>query len=67
MLEAFLTRKSPSPEDLKRLLPAVWWRGCPELTGEREHMRAAMGELSTAMARVGVSEEGREGGGARGR
>ncbi|GLC37744.1 hypothetical protein PLESTM_000643800 [Pleodorina starrii] len=52
MLEGFLTRKGPSPEDLRHLLPHVWWRGCSELSGDRERMRAGLQALSTAITRV---------------
>ncbi|KAG2499059.1 hypothetical protein HYH03_003244 [Edaphochlamys debaryana] len=51
-LESFLTRKGPSPDDLRLLLPAVWWRGCSELSGDRERMRGALQALSAATARV---------------
>ncbi|KXZ52881.1 hypothetical protein GPECTOR_8g261 [Gonium pectorale] len=52
VLEGFLTRKGPSPDDLRALLPHVWWRGCSELSGDRERMRAALQALSTAITRV---------------
>ncbi len=51
-LEGFLTRKGPSPDDLKQLLPHVWWRGCAEGSPDRELMRGALQALSAAIARV---------------
>ncbi|GIL47203.1 hypothetical protein Vafri_4076 [Volvox africanus] len=51
-LEGFLTRKGPSLDDLRQLLPHVWWRGCSELSGDRDRMRGALQALSTAITRV---------------
>ncbi|KAG1678277.1 hypothetical protein FOA52_013898 [Chlamydomonas sp. UWO 241] len=52
MLEAFMARKPPSAEDLKGLLPTVWWPGCKEDAASEGRMRDGLRAFAAAKARV---------------
>ena len=52
ILEGYLTRKAPSPDDLKALVPHVWWKGCKDEASSEEGMRAASTGLSSALTKV---------------
>eukprot|EP00798_Chlamydomonas_sp_ICE-L_P011998 gene11998-15093_t len=41
--EWLMSRKPLGPEDIKGLLPAVWWRGCRDETAAEERMKEAPG------------------------
>eukprot|EP00983_Pelagomonas_calceolata_P035373 1106108-Pelagomonas_calceolata.AAC.1 len=53
VLERCLTRKPPSTDDLRTLLPMVWWPGCNEEGASREGMEEAMAKFSATLAKVG--------------
>mmetsp|Transcript_9175 Transcript_9175/g.23221 ORF Transcript_9175/g.23221 Transcript_9175/m.23221 type:complete len:1032 (-) Transcript_9175:342-3437(-) len=52
VLERCLTRKPPSTDDLRTLLPMVWWPGCNEEGASREGMEEAMAKFSATLAKV---------------
>ena len=43
VMEAFMSRKPPSSEDLRDLLPVVWWPGCRDEAGNECRMKVRGG------------------------
>jgi len=54
VLERCLTRKPPSSDDLRALLPCVWWPGCQQQGANKARMDAAMDAFSATLAKVCV-------------
>ncbi|GMH38363.1 hypothetical protein BSKO_06247 [Bryopsis sp. KO-2023] len=52
LIEGFLTRKQPTAEDLKELLPTVWYKGCKDDTSSEERMATIVTALSSALQKV---------------
>eukprot|EP00798_Chlamydomonas_sp_ICE-L_P017558 gene17558-23882_t len=50
--ECLMSRKPPGPEDIKGLLPAVWWRGCRDETAAEERMKYALTAFGSAVVHV---------------
>jgi hypothetical protein len=44
VMECFMARKPPSSEDLKELLPVIWWPGCKDETASEAKMRVSEGD-----------------------
>lgn len=53
VLERCLTRKPPSAEDLRALLPRVWWPGCGDAGASEAGMHDAMAAFSATLGKVG--------------
>jgi len=51
--ENFLSRKTPSPDDLAALLPHVWWPNTYDETASEERLRASVSMLTATIAKVG--------------
>lgn len=51
-LEGCLTRKQPTEEDMKELLPNVWWKGCKDETMSEELMKSLESTLSNAYCKI---------------
>ena len=52
LLERCLVRKQPTTDDLKELLPNVWWKGCKDETMSEDIMRSLVFTLSTAYQKI---------------
>jgi hypothetical protein len=52
LMEGFMARKPPSAEDLKGLLPVVWWAGCKEEPSSEGRMRDGLRAFAAAKTRV---------------
>ena len=52
VLEQCLALKQPTTEDLKELLPSVWWKGCKDETMSEESMNSFVSTLSGAYLKV---------------
>jgi hypothetical protein len=50
--EGLLTRKAPSGDDLKLLLPHVWWKGNTDETCSEERLKASMSSITSTLAKV---------------
>ncbi|KAK8966827.1 E3 ubiquitin-protein ligase RKP [Platanthera guangdongensis] len=51
-LEAFLSRKSPSKQDLQILIPSVWWPGSSEDVGSESSLILTTAALSGAINKI---------------
>ena len=58
LLEGFMARKPPSAEDLRGLLPTVWWPGCKEEGGSEGRMRAGLAAFADAKLKVEEQQYG---------
>lgn len=54
VLERCLTRKPPSTDDLKALLPTVWWPGNTDEVASKRGMDEAMAQFSRTLAKVSL-------------
>ena len=42
VMESFMARKPPTQEDLRDLLPVVWWPGCRDETASETRMKVGV-------------------------
>ena len=54
VLERLLTRKPPSSDDLRNLMPTVWWPGKAKQDGGFECMQAATSGFASTLNKVGL-------------
>eukprot|EP00210_Caulerpa_lentillifera_P004213 g4018.t1 len=52
LMEKCLTRKQPTDEDLKELLPNVWWKGCKYESMTEDIMMSLITTLSNALRKI---------------